>query len=112
MMQIKSSIYLTLSSGTVEKSVNVPCGISIETKKVSLCQSVRDSLGNTGSNFINKAGAMCNCIPKVLSLIKAGIYHTLFSASGSLDVDSSLVTEMIQLQNVSLFFVMYNVIYD
>ncbi|KAH6970565.1 hypothetical protein BKA56DRAFT_678549 [Ilyonectria sp. MPI-CAGE-AT-0026] len=92
----------TCVPGTVEKSVNVPCGISIETKKVSLCQSVRDSLGNTGSNFINKAGAMCNCIPKVLSLIKAGIYHTLFSAGGSLDVDSSLVTEMIQLQNCVL----------
>ncbi|KAH7125979.1 hypothetical protein EDB81DRAFT_663419 [Dactylonectria macrodidyma] len=92
----------TCVPGTVEKSVDVPCGITIVTKKVSLCQTVRDSLGNTGTNFINKAGAMCNCIPKVLNLIKAGVYHTIFSAGASLDVDSELVTEMIRLQNCVL----------
>ncbi|KAH7129456.1 hypothetical protein B0J13DRAFT_588355 [Dactylonectria estremocensis] len=88
----------TCVPGTVTKSVDVPCGISIVTKEVSLCQSVRDSVGNAGSDFINKASAMCDCIPKVLKLIQAGIMDTVFGAGVSLDVDSSVVAQMVRLQ--------------
>ncbi|KPM42097.1 hypothetical protein AK830_g4474 [Neonectria ditissima] len=90
----------TCVPGTVTKTVNVPCGISIVTKDVSLCQSVRDSLGNSGSEFINKAGAMCNCIPKLLNFIKAAFWQVVLG--GSLDVDTSVVTEMVRLQNCVL----------
>ncbi|KAM0420342.1 hypothetical protein ACHAPT_011884 [Fusarium lateritium] len=88
--------------GTIEKWKDVPCGINIITKDVSVCQSIRDTMGNAGSSFINKANTMCNCLPRILWLIKARIFDTIFTASGSLKVESDLVTEMVRLQTCFL----------
>lgn len=88
--------------GTVEKTVNLPCGINIITEKRGVCQAVRDTLGNIGNEFIDKSGAMCGCVPKVFSLIKNGIWDRIGTVGGLLNIDSVIITEVIRLQKVSL----------
>ncbi|KAI8714933.1 hypothetical protein NCS52_00999800 [Fusarium sp. LHS14.1] len=58
----------TCVPGTVEKWTDAPCGINVITKTVSVCQSIRDTLGGAGSSFIEKANTLCNCLPQMLWL--------------------------------------------
>ncbi|KAM0205516.1 hypothetical protein ACHAQI_009076 [Fusarium lateritium] len=88
----------TCVPGTVEKMVDIPCGIDIITAKRGVCQAVRDSLGNIGNEFIDKSGAMCGCVPKAFGLIKEGILGGLSTVGGVLNIDSVLITEVIRLQ--------------
>ncbi|XEV01194.1 hypothetical protein FSHL1_006481 [Fusarium sambucinum] len=88
----------TCVPGTIEKMVNLPCGINIMTEKRGVCQAVRDTLGNIGNEFIDKSGAMCGCVPKVFSLIKSGIWDRIGTVAGLLNIDSVIITEVIRLQ--------------
>ncbi|KAM5343344.1 hypothetical protein ACJ41O_014310 [Fusarium nematophilum] len=94
----------TCVPGTVEKWVDIPCSITVITEKRGLCQAVRDSVGNVGSQFVDKSGAMRSCVPKAFSMIKAGLFQSVSTVGGLLNIDQKLVTEIIRLQKVSLSF--------
>ncbi|KAI8662104.1 hypothetical protein NCS56_01013600 [Fusarium sp. Ph1] len=88
--------------GTVEKWTDAPCGINVITKTVSVCQSIRDTLGGAGSSFIDKANTLCNCLPQMLWLVNSGRYDSAFRPDGLLKVESDVVTNVIRLQNCFL----------
>ncbi|RSL52406.1 hypothetical protein CEP53_008102 [Fusarium sp. AF-6] len=92
----------TCVPGTVEKWTDVPCGIDIITKTISVCQSIRDTLGGAGSSFIDKANTLCNCLPQMGWLVNSGRYDSAFRPDGSLKVESDVVTNVIRLQNCFL----------
>ncbi|KAF5001489.1 hypothetical protein FDECE_10927 [Fusarium decemcellulare] len=88
----------TCTPGTNTKWIDVPCGITVITKRMDLCQSVRDTLGSAASDFINKAGAMCSCIPRAFEMIGTGLLDSISTKGGLANIDSKLITELVQLQ--------------
>ncbi|KAF4461867.1 hypothetical protein FALBO_11326 [Fusarium albosuccineum] len=88
----------TCTPGTNTKWIDVPCGITVITKRMDLCQSVRDTLGSAASDFINKASAMCSCIPRAFEMIGTGLLDSISTKGGLANIDSKLITELVQLQ--------------
>lgn len=90
--------------GTREKWINVPCGITIRTKDVGLCDAIQSNL-HINTDTLQKASAMCDCVPKVLGLIKEGAFSQISADSGVSTATSGLLGMFAQLQKV-LFDIM------
>lgn len=67
----------------------MPCGITILTTSINVCGAVRGLAGNMGTQFIEKAGAICGCFPEALNLIAQGIYQ---SVKDGTDVSEAALT--------------------
>ncbi|UKZ85649.1 uncharacterized protein TrAFT101_001501 [Trichoderma asperellum] len=79
----------TCVPGTDEIWRDMPCGITILTTSINVCGAVRGLAGNMGTQFIEKAGAICGCFPETLNLIAQGIYQ---SVKDGTDVSEAALT--------------------
>lgn len=78
-----------------------PCGIEITTRKIDACQLVRGALGNAGQQFITKADAMCQCLPKALKMVTTASFESIRTGSDVSTSVSSIIGEVVELQKVS-----------
>lgn len=53
--------------GTDEVWVNIPCGLTMHTAKINVCDKIRRSFP-IADELISKSTAMCKCLPQVLNL--------------------------------------------
>lgn len=92
---------LTSSAGTREKWIDVPCGINIKTRDVGLCDAVQSEL-QVNLDLLNKAAAMCDCIPKALALSTDGSLRATDAISDASSVTSRVLAVYAELQKVSI----------
>ncbi|KAH7111683.1 hypothetical protein B0J13DRAFT_534312 [Dactylonectria estremocensis] len=92
----------TCVPGTQEKWIKGPCGLTVLTTNVDLCQQVRGVLGNQGSQFISKAGAICKCFPRAVAMAGAGLFDSLSSSGDFSSAMSTLIGDAITLQKCML----------
>lgn len=86
--------------GTRETWINTPCGIIITTKKVDICQLVRDQVPGMDQRMIKKSGAVCNCLPKLLALIDSDTFSAVSNGGDTSAAVSALIAELAKLQKV------------
>jgi len=89
------------ASGTIESTIQVPCGIKIKTKPVDLCQSVRGVLGNDWENFITQTSAMCNCLPQALDMMTNDLFYAVTHKGDISEGVSAVIADYMKLQKVS-----------
>ena len=87
--------------GTREKWIDTPCGITIKSKNINICDNVRDSLGGVGQQLIRQTTAMCQCIPQALDLIGKGLINEVAASSDVSSATSSILGQFAKLQTVS-----------
>ncbi|CAG7563237.1 unnamed protein product [Fusarium equiseti] len=68
------------------------------TKKIDACQLVRGALGSIGQQFISKAGAMCQCLPKALDIVTTTAFDSIKTGSDISASVSRMIGEVIELQ--------------
>lgn len=88
-------------SGTNEIWVDMPCGITIHSKDVGVCDAIQSNL-HINTDTLRKASAMCDCIPKVISLLQSGGLLQTSADSGVSSATSGILELFSQLQQVGL----------
>ncbi|KFY02080.1 hypothetical protein V490_00646 [Pseudogymnoascus sp. VKM F-3557] len=73
--------------GTNEKWINTPCDIKINTQKIGICDAIESTL-HMNTDILQKASAICNCVPQVLVLVKDGAFSQTEAGS---DISSGTV---------------------
>ncbi|MCJ1365343.1 hypothetical protein MMC16_004464 [Acarospora aff. strigata] len=85
-----------------EKWIDTPCGITIKSKNINICDNVRDSLGGVGQQLIRQTTAMCQCIPQALDLIGKGLINEVAASSDVSSATSSILGQFAKLQTCFL----------
>ncbi|KAL2863153.1 uncharacterized protein BJX67DRAFT_390811 [Aspergillus lucknowensis] len=91
----------TCVPGTREKWIDVPCGINIKSIDVGLCDAVQSEL-RVNLDLLNKAAAMCDCIPKVLALSTDGSLKATDAVSDVSSATSGVLVVYAELQKIDL----------
>ncbi|KFY05533.1 hypothetical protein V492_08467 [Pseudogymnoascus sp. VKM F-4246] len=77
----------TCVPGTNEKWINTPTGIKINTQKIGTCDAIESTL-HMNTDILQKASAICHCVPQVLALVKDGAFSQTTAGS---DISSGTV---------------------
>ncbi|CAI4214130.1 unnamed protein product [Parascedosporium putredinis] len=92
----------TCAPGTRETWIDTPCGLTITTKKLDICQTVRGAMGNVGKQYINTIGAVCNCLPKFFEMAGRDLFKSVSSGSALTGAASAMIGEIMQLQKCAI----------
>ncbi|KAM7194142.1 hypothetical protein V8F20_008062 [Naviculisporaceae sp. PSN 640] len=85
--------------GTVSSTIKVPCGVTIPTKEIPICKAVSSALGSAGQQLIDKAGAMCKCLPKAIEMSATSLSQSLRGGNPDLSVAvSNMIHDYNELQ--------------
>lgn len=87
--------------GTNEIWVDMPCGITIHSKDVGVCDAIQSNL-YINTDTLRKASAMCDCIPRVTALLQSGALLQTSADSGVSSATSGILEVFSQLQQVVL----------
>ena len=81
--------------------VDVPCGLKIIYQDLDLCQSVRSAMGNVGKEFINKLGAMCQCLPEAFRLAGSALSQSIMEGGDMTGAASKMIGAYMKLEQVA-----------
>ena len=79
--------------------MDVPCGINIKTKDIGLCDAIQSEL-QFNPDILNKASAMCDCVPKLLEFKNSGSLAATDATSDMSAVTTGVLGVYAELQKV------------
>ena len=84
----------------MKNKVDYPCGIKITYQDADMCATARGALGNVGQDAINKAGAMCECIPEITKLVTKDSSKSVMDGASTGNIANELIPVFMRLQQV------------